>query len=400
MMVWLKKILPPVIILVVAVLVVSGLSSLRPKPEPQVFTDPVAPKVKAMIAEPSLQQITVYTQGTVRPKREIELASQVSGQIEFVSDIFVDGGFFKQGDVLLKLDDRDYKIEVIRAKSRVAEAEQLLATERGRAFQAKREWRDLGNKAGNALFLREPQLKAAEAAVEAAKADLDQAKLNLERTSIKAPFEGRVREVKVNLGQYLTAGKNVAHIFSIDAVEVRLPLTPSQSELLDLPLTPDQVINLPVVLSVKTGEHRWQGNISRTDASVDPRSRVIYGIVEVSKPLEGDYPLMVGLFVNAEILGKQFEHVVTMPRMALYEKDNVLMVTKDQTLKIQPVTVLQHRGVNAYITGIQAGDIILLDRPGYVVDGMKIDPVVREPDSDINGSDVSMEEAPDHLVVQ
>jgi len=400
MMVWLKKILPPVIILVVAVLVVSGLSSLRPKPEPQVFTDPVAPKVKAMIAEPSLQQITVYTQGTVRPKREIELASQVSGQIEFVSDIFVDGGFFKQGDVLLKLDDRDYKIEVIRAKSRVAEAEQLLATERGRAFQAKREWRDLGNKAGNALFLREPQLKAAEAAVEAAKADLDQAKLNLERTSIKAPFEGRVREVKVNLGQYLTAGKNVAHIFSIDAVEVRLPLTPSQSELLDLPLTPDQVINLPVVLSVKTGEHRWQGNISRTDASVDPRSRVIYGIVEVSKPLEGDYPLMVGLFVNAEILGKQFEHVVTVPRMALYEKDNVLMVTKDQTLKIQPVTVLQHRGVNAYITGIQAGDIILLDRPGYVVDGMKIDPVVRESDSDINGSDVSMEEAPDHLVVQ
>ena len=353
-----------------------------------------------MIAEPSPQTITVYTQGTVRPKGEIELASQVSGQIEFVSDIFVDGGFFKQGDVLLKLDDRDYKIEVIRAKSRVAEAEQLLATERGRAFQAKREWRDLGNKAGNALFLREPQLKAAEAAVEAAKADLDQAKLNLERTSIKAPFEGRVREVKVNLGQYLTAGKNVAHIFSIDAVEVRLPLTPSQSELLDLPLTPDQVINLPVVLSVKTGEHRWQGNISRTDASVDPRSRVIYGIVEGSKPLEGDYPLMVGLFVNAEILGKQFEHVVTIPRMALYEKDNVLMVTKDQTLKIQPVTVLQHRGVNAYITGIKAGDIILLDRPGYVVDGMKIDPVVREPDSDINGSDVSMEEAPDHLVVQ
>lgn len=399
-MVWLKKILPPLIILVIAVSVVWGLSFLRPKPEPQAFTDPLAPKVKAMIAEPTSQQITVHTQGTVRPKREIELASQVSGQIEFVSDIFVDGGFFKQGDVLLKLDARDYKIEVIRAKSRVAEAEQLLATERGRAFQAKREWRDLGNKAGNALFLREPQLKAAVAAVEAAKADLDQAKLNLERTSIKAPFDGRVREVKVNLGQYLTAGKNVAQVFSIDAVEVRLPLTPSQSELLALPLTPDQDINLPVVLSTKTGKHQWQGNISRTDASIDPRSRVIYGIVEVLRPLDGEYPLMVGLFVNAEILGKKFEQVVTIPRMALYEKDNVLMVTEDQRLKIHPVTVLQHRGGTAFVTGAQAGDIILLDRPGYVVDGMKIDPVVRESDSAMNGSDVSAEDAPDHLVVQ
>jgi len=384
-MIWLKKILPPLIILVVAILVVSGLSFLRPKPESQAFTEPVAPKVKAMTAEPKPQQIMVHTQGTVRPKREIELASQVSGQIEFVSDIFVDGGFFKQGDVFLRLDDRDYKIEVIRAKSRVAEAEQLLATEQGRAFQAKREWRDLGNKAGNALFLRQPQLKAAEAAVEAAKADLDQAKLNLERTSIKAPFDGRVREVKVNLGQYLTTGKNVAQIFAIDAVEVRLPLTPSQSELLELPLTPDQVINLPVVLSTKMGEHRWQGNISRTDASIDPRSRVIYGIVEVPKPLDGDHPLMVGLFVNAEILGKQFEHVVAIPRMALYEKENVLVVTEGQQLTIQPVSVLQYRGGIAYVTGIQTGDVVLLDRPGYVVDGMKIEPVV---------------ETSDHLVAQ
>ena len=384
-MVWLKKILPPLIILVVAILVVSGLSFLRPKPESQAFTEPEAPKVKVMIAEPKPQQIMVYSQGTVRPKREIELASQVSGQIKFVSDIFVDGGFFKQGDVFLRLDDRDYKIEVIRAKSRVAEAEQLLATEQGRAFQAKREWRDLGNKAGNALFLRQPQLKAAEAAVEAAKADLDQAKLNLERTSIKAPFDGRVREVKVNLGQYLTTGKNVAQIFAIDAVEVRLPLTPSQSELLELPLTPDQAINLPVVLSTKKGEHRWKGNISRTDASIDPRSRVIYGIVEVPKPLDGDHPLMVGLFVNAEILGKQFEHVVAIPRMALYEKENVLVVIEGQQLTIQPVSVLQYRGGIAYVTGIQTGDVVLLDRPGYVVDGMKIEPVV---------------ETSDHLVVQ
>ena len=379
-MAWLKKIIPPLLILVIAVLVVTGLSILKPTPKTQALVEPNPPKIKAMVAEPKSRTVVVSTQGTVRPKREINLATQVSGQVTFVSDIFVEGGFFKQGDSLLQLDDRDYKIEVIRAKSRVAEAEQLLATERGRVFQAKREWRDLGNKAGNALFLREPQLKAAEAAVEAAKADLNQAKLNLERTSIKAPFDGRIRKIQVNLGQYLTVGKDIAKIFAIDVVEIRLPLTPSQTILLELPLMPGQDVELPVVLSTKTGGYQWQGKISRTDASVDPRSRVVYGIVEVEKPFESQPPLIVGLFVNAEIEGKRFDNVEVVPRMALYEKDNVLMVDKDQRLKIQPVNVLQHQGETALITGIQAGEKILLDRPGYVVAGMKVDPVITKTD--------------------
>lgn len=380
-MVWLKKIIPPLIILVVAVLVVTALSLSRPTSEPQSLSEPPVPKVQAMVAEPKQQQVVVYAQGTVRPKREIALATQVSGQVVSVSDIFVDGGFFKQGDRLLKLDSRDYKIEVIRAKSRVADAMQLLATERGRAFQAKREWRDLGNKAGNALFLREPQLKAAEAALDAAKADLDQAKLNLNRTDIKAPFDGRIRAIEVNLGQYLTVGMKVAQIFAVDTAEVRLPLTTSQSELLDLPLTPYQDVKLPVSLSIKSGEHQWQGYISRTDASIDPRSRVMYGIVEVENPFESDPPLVVGLFVNAEISGRIFDDVVIIPRMALYEKDNVLVVGADHRLKIQPVSVLQHRGETAFIRGVQPGDIILLDRPGYVVSGMKIDPVIASPEN-------------------
>lgn len=397
---WQKKTVISLIILIAAVLVVTGLAISRPTPEPQAVSDPVVPKVRAIRAKPEPRQVAVYTQGTVRPKREINLASQVSGQVQFVSDVFVDGGFFKRGDLLLTLDPRDYEIEIIRARSRIAEAEQLLATERGRAFQAKREWRDLGNEAGNALFLRKPQLKAAEAAVAAAKADLQQAKLNLERTQIKAPFDGRVRQVKVNLGQYLSPGQEVAQVFAIDTVVVRLPLTPSQTELLDLPLTPNQMTHLPVTLSTGMGQYQWLGTISRTDASVDPRSRVVYGVVEVEKPFESNPPLAVGLFVNAVISGKQFDRVQLIPRTALYEKDNVLMVPEDQRLVIRPVTVLQSRGETAFITGVEAGDILLIERPGYVVPGMKIDPV--HVDSPVKPADRTLleESVSDRTVVQ
>lgn len=386
----LKKIVLPLIILIAAVLVVTGLNLSRPKPEQQSLSEPLAPKIRAMVADPKPQNIVVRTQGTVRPKREIDLASQVSGQVVSASTLFEDGSFFKQGDLLLQLDSRDYKIEVIRAKSRVAEAEQLLATERGKVFQAKREWRDLGNKAGNKLFLREPQLKAAEAAVESAKADLEQARINLERTSIKAPFDGRIRNINVNIGQYLTVGMKVAQVFAVDAAEIRLPLTISQSELLELPLTPNQETRLPVSLATNVGGHQWQGYISRTDASIDPRSRVIYGIVEVEKPFESDPPLVVGLFVNAEIAGKRFDQVVIVPRMTLYEKNNVLIVGSDQRLRIQSVKVLQNRGEMAYITGVQAGEIILLDRPGYVVEGMRVDPVTGSPDTQSKDSSIGV----------
>ena len=377
-----KKVVLPLIILSAAILVVTGLIMSRPKPQPQLLIEPPAPKVQAIIAEPGQQQIVVHAQGTVQPKREIAMAAQVSGQVVSVSENFVDGGFFKQGDSLLQLDSRDYQIEAVRAKSRIAEAEQLLAMEKGRALQAKREWRDLGNKAGNALFLREPQLKAAQAALEAAKADLDKANINLERTEIVAPFDGRIRDIQVNVGQYLSAGMKVAQVFSSDTTQIRLPLTASQTGLLSLPLTPHQGNQLPVKLSAMfSGErYQWQGVISRTDASIDTRSRVMYGIVEVDKPFESNPPLVIGLFVNAEILGRTFDGVIVVPRMALYEKDKLLVVGDDNKLRIQLVRVLQDRGEMAFVTGVEAGDIILVDRPGYVVEGMKISPVISTPD--------------------
>ncbi|MDA7852444.1 hypothetical protein N9A71_02740, partial [Porticoccaceae bacterium] len=64
------------------------------------------------------------------------------------------------------------------------------------------EWRDLGDSTANALFLRQPQLAAAEAALESARADLAKANLDLNRTSITTPFQGRIRQTFVDLGQY------------------------------------------------------------------------------------------------------------------------------------------------------------------------------------------------------
>lgn len=374
----LKRALVPLVIVLVAILVVVVLAGIRPEPGQQPRVEPVPPEIPAMKARPVRRQVSVLTQGTVKPKVEVVLAAQVAGQVMSVSANFVDGGFFSEGEVLLQLDSRDYDIEVIRASSRVAEAEKTLAMERGQARQAKQEWRDLGNREGNALFLREPQLKAAEAALAGARADLEQARINLERTTIVAPFDGLIRQTQVNQGQYVSSGMQLAEIFATHTMEVHLPLTASQTSLLNLPLRPEADSPLQVTLSATFNgqQANWPGLLVRTDATVDTRTRVIYGIVEVTNPYQYSPPLVAGLFVNAEVAGRSFDAVVRVPRQALYEKDQLLVMDEESRLRTVSVRVLQVHGENLLITGIPEGQLILLERPGYIVEGMKVSPVL------------------------
>ncbi len=233
-----KRIPTPLLILVIGLILVIALASLKPKPEPlpEAAADPIL--VEVIKAEPKAMKLTVHSQGTVAPKREIELVAEVAGRITLTTENFVSGGFATAGELLVQIDPRDYQLAKIQANARVKEAEQILATERGRARQAKREWRNLGNTDANDLFLRKPQLAAAEAQVAAAKADLAKADLNIERSRITLPFDGRIRTTKVNLGQYVTPGISVAQVFDTGTAEIRLALTDREASLLALPLSP------------------------------------------------------------------------------------------------------------------------------------------------------------------
>src|SRR5690606_19307376 len=142
--------------------------------------------------------------------------------------------FFGAGEALLQLDPRDYETALDQAEAALADARNTLAQEQGQARQAKREWRDLGNEQANNLFLRKPQLAAAEARVGAAEAGVRQAQLNLERTAIRLPFAGRIVDINVNLGQYVSANTVVASVYDSAVMEVRLPLSTHEMQLLNL----------------------------------------------------------------------------------------------------------------------------------------------------------------------
>lgn len=351
----------------------------KPSPAPEVPEPPPPALVDVLVAEPADLRLTVYSQGSVQALNEIDLVSRVSGIVASVAAGFADGGAFAPGEVLVTLEAEDYELAVVGAQSRLTEARRQLAEEQGRARQARREWRDLGNAEANALFLREPQVASAQAAVEAAAAELRRAQLDLERTRISAPFAGRVLSRGVNTGQYITAGTPVARVYSSNVLEVHLPLTDRQLALLDLPLQgATDHTGPPVALSALfAGERRqWQGRIVRTAASVDPQSRVLYAIAEVRQSAdESDQPLLLpGLFVEAAIPGRLLREVVSLPRSALLNDGSVWAVDDEGRLQKQPVDVLYSGRGRATVRGLQRGDRVLLREPAVAVAGMTVSP--------------------------
>lgn len=378
----LKTILLPASITLAGIATISLLVFAQPKPSPQP-PPPEPAHVQVAVAEAKNEslRLAVSAQGTVEPKREIDLVAQVTGQVVSVESAFVDGGAFTAQDTLLQIDDRDYRAAVLAAQARVAEAQQRLAEQQGQARQARREWRDLGSDNANELFLRKPQVAAARANLNAARGALEQAQLDLQRTRLRVPFSGRVKQTAVNLGQYVTAGTPVASVYDATVVEIRLPLTEKQASLVELPFKPQQTVTepTPVTISATVAGRpgQWQGELVRTDAYVDAQSRLYYAVVEVAAPFDSDPPLLPGLFVEAKIPGKRLDKVLALPRPALFERDKLLTLDGENKIRQQQVRVLRRTEARVWVQapGISDTTLITLEKQALTPAGTTVEPV-------------------------
>lgn len=383
----LKKIALPIAISLVGLAVISALHLAKPKPTPEPPpAEPANIAVTVIGAQPQHMRLSVAAQGTVKPKREIELIAEVSGRIVGVNDQFASGGYFVPQQTLIQIDDRDYQVALLRAEARLAEAQRLLAEEEGLARQARREWRELESQSANDLFMRKPQLASAKAGLAFAEADVAKAKLDIERTAIAAPFQGRVKTIHANLGQYVTVGAALADVYDSTAYEVRLPLTEKQAALIDLPFSHGQNSgesqNLPQVTlrgDVAGVTHEWQAQLVRTEAYIDPNSRMYYAVAEVT--VDPDDTAKVapppGLFVDAEIEGKELSNVVRLPRQALVQRDQIVIIDARGRTAQKTVKVLRKTESHVWIKSpMNAGILVALEKQTLTPDGTLIAPVL------------------------
>ncbi len=342
------------------------------------------PLVRVHEAKSQMLQLRVQSQGTVMPRTETSLVPEVSGRVVAISPSLVDGGFFRTGDVLLSIDPRDYELTLAHTRAEVTQAETKLAREFAEAQIARREWHVLGKGKPSPLTSRTLQVAESKALLASAKAMMEQAAYNLARTKIRAPFAGRVRDKQVDLGQYVLPGAPIATIYAIDAVEIRLPIPDSELAYLDVPLRyqgeheskPGPTVHVWATFAGKT--HQWTGHIVRTEGEIDRKTRVVYLVVQVNNPYSRGPdpdrpPLAVGMFVEAEILGKVVENVVVLPRAAMRNHNQVLIVDDENRLRIHTVEILRTDREQIIVQkGLTAGERISVSALDAVVDGMKV----------------------------
>lgn len=381
----LLTILVPLLILVVGVAGAVALIAAKPKP----VTKPpetVTPLVRVRPIALEDVRLKVSSQGTVSARTESLLVPEVAGRIIEVADEFASGGFFEQDEVLLRIDPGDYRRAVAQAEAAVANARLRLAREEAEAEIAVREWRELhGDEPAPPLTRREPQLEDARAALRAMRVNLEQARLDLERTYLRAPYACRVREKLVDVGTYVAPGTPMARIYSVDYAEIRLPVPDEDLAYLDLPLDyrdrdADAGRGPEVILSARfAGErHEWKGRVVRTEGEIDPKSRLVHVVARVRDPYgRGDDPsrppLAVGMYVQAEILGRRVEQVAVVPRSALRGDDRLMVVDAEDRLRFRSVDIIRTTHDEAIIGGgLLDGDRVLVSPIATGTDGMRV----------------------------
>ena len=376
----LKRFFIPITIIGISIFAASLLFMFKPK----VIGDEskyVPPLVETIKVENQDVQILVKSQGEVIPRTEINLTSEVSGKIIWVSENFSSGATFIKGDTLIKLDSRDYELGLILAESNRSQSRVALEREKAESNIAKQEWDKVSSGEASDLALRKPQLAQANAFFAASKATYEQAKRNLNRTSILAPFDGRVRKKNTDVGAIISPGVPLGMIYATDYVEVRLPITNSDLSFLDIPLdgTLIQVFKQPKVkLFSKVGNktYEWNGRIIRSEAEIDPLSRMLSIVARVSDPYNksrNEIPLKVGLYVNANIFGKKFKNIYVVPRHVISDNNYIWTTNTEGILSQKQVDVFRTENNNAYIkSGLNSNDEILITKLGFIINGMQI----------------------------
>lgn len=364
----------------VAIAVIIWMNPPETPQRPQ-FSGPTM-TVETIPVLPRDYRIMLQSYGTVQPRTRSMLVAQVGGQIVEINENVRDGGFFEKGDTLGQIDPRDYEADVQIALASLADAKQVMAEAIARSDQAREDWERLGNEGEpSKLVLRVPQLEAARAGVGSAESALTKVKLDLERTSIVAPFAGRVIRKLVDLGQVVGPNTQLAEIYATDVVEIRLPLRNRDLGFIDLPESyrhsgPRETSIDVLIKSDLIGNEKWQARLVRTEGAIDESARQLHVIAQIDDPFgprsEGRSPLKIGQYVTAEIEGKTLPGALVIPNSAIYQGSYVYTV-EDDILRRRDIEIAWQNDIDAVVdNGLELGMDLVMTPLGQVTSGIRV----------------------------
>lgn len=368
-------------ILLTGVLVTSFIFMSEPTAQSEGASKQMAMLVEVVPAEKGSFRPIITGTGTVEPVEDITLSPLVGGQVIKRSKAFTPGGFVEEGTVLLQIDPADYRNTLRLRESELQQRQTNLEMEMGRQQIAQQDLQLVGGDSlspqERSLVLRQPQLNAVRADIRAAEAAVEQARLDLARTTIKAPFEAHILSQNVTEGSQVAPGDNLGRLVGSRNYRVVLTLPVSKLQWLSFPNNESEE-GSPVRVRNTTawpqGQYR-QGTLDKQVGALDDRTRLARVLVLVPDPLakskekEGKPELMIGAFVEVQVMGEEIPNVVRINRDHL-RTNNTVWVMKDEKLEVRKAEVVLTDSQYAYISnGVKEGEMIITTNLSTVSEG-------------------------------
>ncbi len=341
------------------------------------------PVVESVVLKATDENMIINAMGTVIPAVDINLQSEVNGRIVWIHPDFVEGGFVNKGDILIKVENTDYKLSLLRRQAQFKIEESNLRLEEGRQDIAKREWEMLNVKADieeadRELALRKPQRIKQRALVEAARADVEQAELMLSRTEIKAPFAAVIKRALVNVGDQASLGKVLAQLVGTDTYWVLASVRVSELKWVSLPDADGN--NGTTVKIILSDDQVREGVVIRQLPDLESNGRMARLLIAVNHPLGGkgstqQSKMLLGQYVRVKIKGPIYKNVYRISRDALRDGNELWIFDKDKKLNIVNATVLWGDTDSVVLAGdgvLHDGDKLIMTDLDVVVEGMKL----------------------------
>lgn len=315
--------------------------------------------------------------GAVTPDQQVTLSAEVSGRLQWVSPKMLPGARVAAGEVLARVDPRDYEAALALEAYNLQQAEVDLRSEQARGAIAAKEWGLLGGDAGDrSLALREPQLLAAQRRLESAQAAYNRARNNLERTSIRAPFAAVVVSESTELGQVVSPAQALATLVGTERLRVTVSVPVEDLALLDVPgVNAERGAKATVTQTLARGAPIVRpGEVLALVGQLDAQTRTAQLVVGVDQPYAAEgLPMLAGAYVEVELEGRPLVGTVAIPRPALTGEDTVWVVEGGGTLRrrtlelawADPSQVLARAGV-------ADGEEVVTTPLAVAVDGMAV----------------------------
>ncbi len=372
------KVVLPLAILAVAAVIAWRLHQTAPVAErtPQ----PRVPRlVETVAVTPATRGPAIEAWGTVTPARTLVLQAKIDGTVVAVNERLTAGGLVGEGEVLIRLDDRDARLALAEAEAAIRGIRARIAMEAGQQDRARRDLERLPGtltEQQRSLVLRAPQMEQLDAELAAAEAARDRARADLDRAVIRAPFDALVIDEQVATGTRLGAGAAAATLVPADRFRVVVAVPPAALDWIDAREGQDVRLAQPGVWP--EGSVR-EGTVERISASLTQSGRMAELIVAVDDPLarlpenRGSPRLLLGSFVRAVTEGRAVEDAVMLDRAHLRDGDTVWVVTPENRLEVREVSVAWRDARRVYLSGgLDAGERVVTTPLAVVAPGMEV----------------------------